>query len=366
MKIALVHDWLHQKAGGGEAVLFEMAELFPQADIFTLIYNKRLFGQHLRGRKIKTSFLQKFPKRIKTHPEYLLPFIKKAVESFDFSDYDIILTSSSAWVKNIKKPEGAVHICYCHSPARMLWDSWPGYLYQKNKTAMTKFLAIRTCSKLRLWDFYKSQDIDVLLANSRYVAGRIAKFYRLKSTVVYPPVVVGEALKNQPKGDYYIVLSVLSRYKKIDLAIRSFIANSRKLIIVGDGPDRARLKEIAKDAPNIQFYGRVSDNEKWRLLAGARALIFPSIEDFGITPVEAMASATPVIARRGGGLNETVIDKKTGVFFEGDSEAQLTQAVQKVEKLRFSTSELIGQAKKYDRTDFIFKLKEVVGKSGSK
>lgn len=272
----------------------------------------------------------------------------------------------SAWVKNIKKAEGSVHICYCHSPARMLWDSWPAYLYQKNKSGLVKFLVIYICSKLRLWDYYGSQKVDLMIANSRYVAGRIAKFYQLKSTIIHPPVVVGEALKNQPKSDYYLVLSVLSRYKNIELAIRSFADNGRRLIVVGDGPDRVRLREMAKNAKNIQFSGRVSDNEKWRLLAGARALIFPSIEDFGITPVEAMASATPVIARRGGGLSETVIDAKTGVFFDDNSAKALTRAVQQFETMNFSPTTLIAQAKKYDRAKFITKLKEVVGQNSDK
>lgn len=369
MKVAIIHDWLNRKAGGAESVLFELAQTYPRADIFTLIYDKDLFGENLRGRIIKTSFLQKMPRFIKHRPQFMLPLVKRATESIKLDGYDLIISSSSAWVKNINKPPGAVHICYCHSPARMLWDSWPSYLDQigvLNKGFLApslRFLVIRLCSKLRLWDYYGAQKVDVFIANSKYVAGRIAKFYGRISTVVYPPVDTESALLNQPKKDYYLILSVLARYKNVELAVKSFAASGRKLIVAGDGADRERLKNMAAGATHISFYGRVSDTEKWRLLASAKGLIFPSIEDFGITPVEAMASGTPVVAIVGGGLTETVKKGVTGLFFKHNDPDELTQAIKQVEQSKFDQKVLREQAAKFKRTAFVNDFKRIVGKN---
>lgn len=362
MKIAIVHDWLNHKAGGGEAVLFRIAQLYPQADIFTLAYDKSLFAEKLRGRVIKTSYLQRLPKFIKRRPQYLLPLVRRATRSLNFNDYDLIISSSSAWVKNIRKPASAKHVCYCHSPARMLWDSWPQYLDKKNLPAVVKFIVIRWCSKLRLWDFYATRDVDMLIANSAYVAGRIKKFYGREVDYIYPPVEVSSALKDQPKKDYYLVLSVLADYKNIELVVSSFIENKKRLVIAGDGPARTNLEKMARGNDNISFSGRVSDSEKWRLLAGAKALIFPSVEDFGITPVEAMASATPVVARVGGGLSETIIASKTGVFFTENNVASLNNALKRIDKVKFKSTDLTEQAVKYDSHHFDSNFKSAVVK----
>lgn len=369
MKVAILHDWLNHKAGGAESVLLELVQMYPQADIFTLIYDKNLFGEKLRDRIIKPSFLQAMPKFIKRRPQLMLPLVRRATESFKLDGYDLIISSSSAWVKNIKKPTSAVHICYCHSPARMLWDNWPKYLDQVevlNKGFLApslRFLVIRLCSKLRLWDYYGAQKVDVFVANSQYVAERLSKFYGRQATVIYPPVDTESALLNQPKKDYYLILSVLARYKNIELAIKSFAKSGKKLIIAGDGADRERLNNLAGEATNINFYGRVSDTEKWRLLAGAKALIFPSVEDFGITPVEAMASATPVVAMAGGGLAETVTEGVTGLFFESNDSSKLTQAIKQADKSKFDEKALRERAAKFKRAVFISKFRDLIDKN---
>ena len=229
MKIAIVHDWLNQKVGGAESVLFELADMYPKADIFTLVYNDKKFRQHLSGRKIYKSRLQRFPWFMKKHPKLLLPFIKKAVEKWNFSDYDLVITSSSAWVKNITVPENTRHLCYCHTPARMLWDSWPGYIDQMKLPFVLRLYLIRLASRLRLWDYYQSQRNTEFIANDNYVAERIKKFYRKPSQVIYPPVKTKELIPegNVNKKDYYVIVSVLSNYKNIQLAIKAFIKNGK-------------------------------------------------------------------------------------------------------------------------------------------
>lgn len=318
MKVAIVHDWLNQKVGGAENVLFELANLYPEADIYTLVYNPRLFDNLIDPKRIVYSRLQAYPKFIRNRPQLLLPLIQKAVSAWDFSGYDIVISSSTAWVKNINLQGSTRHICYCHSPARMLWDSWPKYLTRYKLGPVRRYYVTKLASKLRLWDYYHSQDNVEFLANSNYVAGRINKFYNQPSKVVFPPVdVVGlRAKSDQEKSDYYLVLSVIAPYKNIELAVRAFIQSGKQLIIAGEGADLFRLKSLAVESPNIKFTGRVANDQKRELLQKARGFIFCSVEDFGITMVESIAAGTPVIALRGGGAKEIINEGKTGCFFE--------------------------------------------------
>lgn len=358
MKIAIVHDFLNQKIGGAEYVFFELSKIYPEADLFALIYNKKKFAKFFGDREVKASSLQK--KLFKRNPKYLLPFIKKAVDKLDFSDYDLVITSSTAWVKNIKISGKTKHLCYCHSPARMLWDSWPRYLYEQRLGKVRRFLITQMVSNIRLWDYYSSEFVTQFISNSNFVKKRINKFYRLEAKTVYPPVNTSIFSPSVAKEDYYLILSVLSKYKNIDLAIKAFKSNKHRLIIAGDGPDKERLQKIADNAKNITFYGYANKKDKINLLKKARALIFPSIEDFGITPVEAMASATPVIALRGGGLSETLINNKTGVFFEKPSTRELNVAIKKSRVIKFKEVDLTGQAAKFDRSKFITSIKKEV------
>lgn len=333
MKIAIVHDWLNQKVGGAESVLFELSRMYPDADIFTLIYSPEHFDRYLANRKVTTSILNSLPRFIRSRPQLLLPFIKRAVTRWDFAGYDVVISSSTAWVKNISLPKGVKHISYCHSPARMLWDSWPKYLDKFQLGPMRKYFVTKLASGLRLWDYYQSQNGTKFIANSHYVADRISKFYHQPSVVIYPPVNLIETTKNSnQKKDFYLIISVLSQYKNIELAIRAFRINGRELVIAGDGPNAENLKKMAQGVGNIRFTGRVDDDYKQQLYLQARAFIFCSIEDFGITMVESISANTPVLALRGGGAEEIIKENKTGAFFDQPDEQALNRCIDQFEQ----------------------------------
>ena len=363
MKIAIVHDWLNQKVGGAESVLFELSKMYPDADIYTLVYDKK-FNQYLGTKAVYKSRLQKFPRFIKKRPKLLLPFIKSAIQKWDFSHYDLVISSSSAWVKNINVPKGARHICYCHTPARMLWDSWPGYIKDMPLGPVLRFYLVNLASKLRLWDYYQTQEKIELIANSRYIAKRISKFYHKTAKVIYPPVET-EFLAKQTtnKQDYYLILSVLSKYKNIELAIKAFKINGKRLVIAGDGPEMENLKTLSKGHKNIEFKGRVDEATKRELLLFAKGFVFCSIEDFGITMVESIAAGTPVIALRGGGANEIINEGDTGLFFDSPNIKSLNMAIEKFEKDFNSTKKIDNKYvfSKFDKNVFVKKIREAVG-----
>ena len=363
MRVAILHDWLNQKVGGAENVLFELAQMYPKADIYTLVYNRRKFKKYLAGRKIRTSRLQRLPWFIKSRPKLLLPFVKKAVEKLDLSGYDLVISSSSAWVKNVNLPKNCRHICYCYSPARMLWDSWPGYIKDMKLGPIGRFYITRLCSKLRLWDYYKAQSGIEFIAISEYVAGRIRKFYGQPSIVIYPPVDVEKFEPGQQKSGYYLIISILAKYKNIELAIKTFKKNGKKLIIAGDGPDKSRLESLSSERKNIQFLGRVDEDKKRELLSSARGFIFPSSEDFGITMVESITSNTAVIAYRGGGAKEIVKDGLSGLFFDKLAPASLELAIGQFEK-KFKGNYMLDSSyakRKFSKEKFVKEIRRVVG-----
>jgi len=356
MKIALVYDWLNVKVGGGETTFVEISKLYPDADIFCLVYNENKFKHFFKNRSIKTSRLQKFPSFIKKRPYLMLPFIRKAVGKLNFDGYDMVISVSSAWVKNISVDRFTVHISYCYSPARMIWDSWPEYLDTQKigpfrLRAVSRFVVTRLVSKIRLWDFYNTDNVDGFIAISKHIQARINKFYHRDSELVYPPVVMGnKSFISSGSKEYFLVLSSLSYYKKIDVAIKACIKTNSRLVIVGDGPDIERLEKIAKNNNNIEFVGSVHDDNKWEYYEGAKALLFTSIEDFGIAPVEAMSVGTPVIALRGGGLLETVIEGTSGIFYEND--AELATKLKAFDNIVFSSEKIRSSVEKYDIANF--------------
>ncbi len=362
MKIALVHDWLGSRVGGAEHVFYDLAAHYPEADLFALTYDEHTHVGFLGSRAVATSFLNRLPGFMRRRPAIFLPFMKRAVEGFDFTGYDLVITNSTAWVKNIKLPSDVKHLCYCHSPARMLWDSWPKYLKSQQLGPLKlgpvgRFVVTRWASRLRLWDYYAADRVDVLLGNSNYITRRIQKFYGRTSRVLYPPVnLIGCSNTDMKKSEYYLVLSVLNRYKNIDVAVEAFRGNGRQLIIAGDGPDRARLEALAQRVPNIRFEGRVSNQRKTELMRGARGFIFPSVEDFGITPIEAMSAGTPVIALRAGGLKETVTEGVSGHFFDEPSAKALGAAVKEFEKQTWDPVRVASAAGKYSKEAFIKNL----------
>ncbi|MCX6806498.1 MAG: glycosyltransferase, partial [Patescibacteria group bacterium] len=310
-----------------------LAQMYPDADIYTLVYNHKKFDKYLSARNIKTSRLQNFPGFIKSRPKLLLPFIKGAINKWEFSNYDLVITSSSAWVKNINVPKETKHICYCYSPARMLWDSWPRYVMKQKLGPVTKFYIVKLASSLRLWDYYQYQNDIKFIAISDHVKSRIAKFYHRESVVIYPPVELAN-FKSEPlpKKDFYLIVSILAQYKNIELAIEAFRSSGKKLVIAGDGPDMQRLQSVAKGTSNITFLGRVDEAKKIELMASAKGFIFCNIEDFGITMVESIASGTGVIALQGGGANEIIKQNSTGVFFIKPDEESLNKAIIDFEK----------------------------------
>ena len=346
MKIALVHDWLNQKAGGAESVLAHLADIFPEAPIYTLIYNPDIFDYP--DERIHTSFLQRAPSFLKERSRYLLPLVPHAIESWDFSEYDIVLSSSCAFTKNILTDENTLHVSYCHSPMRFAWDYWPKYLDEQKVGPIRRMAIRRMVHRLRIWDYAGASRVDRFIANSKTTQKRIDKFYGRKSQIIYPPADLSFA--DEEKSDYYVTLGMLTPYKKIDIAIEAFNVSGKKLKIIGDGPDRKRLEELAEN--NIEFAGFVSESERTKLLSKARGLIFPNVEDFGIAPIDAMAAGCPVIAYNSGGATETVVDGTTGVLFDEQTPQMLNEAVLRSESITYKTQDLHQQSEKFSSQHF--------------
>lgn len=360
MKIALVHDWFDQVYGGSERTALSIAKMFPDCDVFTMMFNDDIFGGTIDPKRLRTSFLDRWPNFITKRHHYLLPFIPNAIESYDFSGYDLVISSSPAFSKNVITPPETIHVTYCHSPMRFAWDYWPQYMYDNNFGPIKRMIARGQVNRIRQWDLHGVSRVDHWLTNSKTSANRIKKYYRVTAQVLHPPANLTGAKPSRKKGNYYVTLATLTPYKKLDIAIEAFNVNGQKLLIIGDGPDRERLQNLAKG--NIKFAGFVKDEKKWKLLAGAKGLIFPQEEDFGLAPIDAMACATPVIAYGKGGALETVIDKKTGVFFKTQSVEALNQAITKAESIHFETQNLVNQAKKFSEPIFQRRLHEYLKK----
>lgn len=361
-KILIVHDWLNQKDGGAERVLYMLLDMYPSADVNVLVYDKQRFGARLGDRRIKTSFLQHFPRRLKARPHLLLPFIKRATESIDTRGYDIVIASSSAWVKNVRLSGKTKMLIYCYSPARMLWDFWPRALTSRTKNPLVKLYITRLASRLRLWDYYTSQDSRrTFIAISRVIARRIKKFYHRQATVLYPPVHI-PPIAAIDKDDTYLVVSVLAAYKNIDVILRAFFESKRTLLVAGDGPEREALQELAAGRTNIRFLGRVSEADKLRLMRQASGFIFANIEDFGIAPVEAIACGAPVIALRGGGVAETMIEGVTAEFFNKLTPEAIQQALDVAERHTWSVTKMHRHATRFSEAHFRDRFQRAVEK----
>jgi glycosyltransferase involved in cell wall biosynthesis len=328
MKVAIVHYWL-VNLRGGEKVLEALCELYPQADIYTHVYNPAVFKDSIISQhSIKQSFISKLPFAKKMYQNYL-PLMPLALEQFDLSDYDLVISSESGPAKGVIPAPGQPHICYCHSPMRYAWDMYHEY---RNRCGWLKrFLMVPFLHYIRRWDQLSSMSVSHFIANSSFVAGRIKSFYNRDSEVIHPPVDFDVfSLSGAPAKDYYLLLGQLVPYKKADLAVQAFNLSGRKLKIVGEGEQFELLKKIAGD--NIELLGRQPFDEIKVLLANCKALIFPGIEDFGIVPLEAMASGRPVIAYKKGGALETVKEGVSGVFFEEQNESSLNAAIEKFEQ----------------------------------
>jgi len=344
-KVAIVHDWMNGFRGG-EQVLDALVEVFPDAEIFTLFYTPGALNRRIESRPIHVSFLNKIP-GARRYYRYFLPFFPLAIERFDLSAFDLVISSSHCVAKGVIPAPGALHICYCHTPMRYAWDRYRDYF---GKSKLEPLISI-FMHYLRMWDVVSSQRVDHFITNSNYIRSRIDRFYRREATVIYPPL---ETSRFRPtagdRGNYYLVVSAFAPYKRIDLAIRTCEKLNRKLFIIGTGQDEKSLKALAGD--HTVFLGRLPHEELNDLLAGAKALLFPGEEDFGIAPVEAMAAGTPVIAYGKGGCLETVIPNATGLFFTEQSVESLENAILEFEGKKFSREACVAQAQRFGRERF--------------
>lgn len=355
-RVAIVHDWLVTN-GGAEKVLKGLLEAFPQADLFTLVDT---LPEHqrgwLNGHKVTTSFLQRLP-LARRYYQHFLPLMPFAIEQLDVEKYDVVISSSHAVAKGVITHPGQTHICYCHTPVRYAWDMKERYLADARfRFAPMEWLARGVLSRLREWDYFSASQVDHYWANSSNVAARIRKYYQREASVLYPPVAVGQLqCRDGAKEDYYLAASRLVPYKRLDLIIETFRdLPDRRLVIIGDGPDRERLAKIAQGAVNIELLGFCENEVLQDHLARAKGFIFAANEDFGILPLEAQACGTPVIAYGKGGALETVRASRhpddheaTGLFFEEQTAASLRQAI-----LRFEEHEFLPIACRYNAERF--------------
>lgn len=332
MKVAIIHYWWLSNRGG-EAVCSALAEIFPEADLFIHVCNedvvRQALPQNFKG-KIRTTFISRLPGAKKHYQKYL-PFMPLALEQLDLSEYDLILSSESGPAKGVITRPDALHICYCHSPMRYIWDMYHDYRATAGRIVRTLFPLL--AHRLRVWDRLSADRVDHFIANSEFVASRIRKFYHREADVIYPPVNTSEFSPELARDDFYLCLGQLVAYKRADLAVEAFNKLGLPLIVVGEGELYDSLK--AKAQPNVTLMGRQPFPVIKDLLQRCRGLVFPGMEDFGIVPVEAMAAGAPVIAYGKGGALETVIHGKTGILFQEQSVDALIRAVQQMESGQF-------------------------------
>jgi glycosyltransferase involved in cell wall biosynthesis len=357
MRVAIVHYWLLGMRGG-EKVLEALCRLFPEADIFTLFYDPERVSPLIRSHRVTASWLN--PMR-RWHRS-MLPLMPIALESLDLRGYDLVISSESGPAKGVILNSSTRHVCYCHTPMRYLWDLYPAYFHEFTRSRFKRAVMAPLANYLRLWDYASAARVDEFIVNSENVRRRIWKTYRREASVIHPPVNV-ESFRCEPAEDYYLIVSELVAYKRIDLAVRAFATNRRKLRIVGDGPEFSRLRKLASS--NIEFLGRVNDDDLRSLYARCRAFIMPGEEDFGMTTVEAIASGKPVIALGRGGSLE-IVPPEGAFFFDSPDQASLTQAIEKFEanESRIDSSKLIAHAARFSETEFDNKIRDVLYKDG--
>jgi glycosyltransferase involved in cell wall biosynthesis len=371
IRVALVHHWFVSFAGG-ERVVDTIAGMFPNADIFTLFLDERKLSPALRGRKITASFLDRMPGARKVH-RHCLPLYPLATEMLDLSGYDLVITSDSGPMKGVITDLDATHICYCHSPMRYLWDGYSAY--RRDMSSISKFVFELTSHYVRNWDYVAAQRVDHFIANSRYVAQRIHKYYRRQSTIIHPPIDTSPSYLANSHDDYYLAVGRLVPYKRTDVLIGACQKLGRKLVIVGDGPEKERLKKSA--GKNVEFVGETADEQLREIYARCRALLFAADEDFGMVPLEAQSYGRPVIAYGKGGSLETVVGATgsavrqkassgkllTGIFFERQSAESLADAISTFESCEhlFVPEDIQSHARRFDTSVFVERLNNYIG-----
>jgi glycosyltransferase involved in cell wall biosynthesis len=353
-KVAIVYDRVN-KWGGAERVLLALHDIFPEAPLYTSVYDPTKASWAKVFPKVKTSFLQKIP-FTKTNHEFLAIFMPSVFESFDFSEFDLVISVTSESAKGIKVKPGTYHICYCLTPTRYLWSHNEEYF--KNK--LLKIVSKPFVRALQRWDKIAAQRPDELIAISTEVQSRIEKYYGRKSKIIFPPVAI--TIKQNPTSNkkYYLVVSRLVDYKKVDLAVRAFNKLKLPLVVIGSGRSEKKLKRLA--GRNIKFVGKVTESQLQGYYLNAKALIMPQEEDFGIVAVEAQMNGVPVIAYKKGGALDTVIDQKTGIFFEHQTTDSLVSAIAKFEKKQFVVDNLFTNVRRFSKEIFRKEIVELIAK----
>lgn len=361
MKVALVQDWLVTYRGG-EKVLEAIAELFPDADLFTLIHRSGPFPKILEDRPIHTSFLQAIP-GIHERYRYFLPLFPRAIESFDLTGYDLLLSTSHCVAKGVRKPEGAIHVSYVHAPMRYMWDLFDDYFGPGRAALPTRLAASALRTSLQRWDVQSAKRVDRFIANSRHIAAQVERLWGRQATVVHPPVELErftrEPLEGSGRGGFFLWAGAFAPYKRLDLALETFRYFEEPLYVVGSGQDERRARQSAP--PNVKFLGQVSDAELAQLYRACRALLFTGEEDFGLTPLECQASGRPVIAYASGGALETVTPK-TGLFFPSQTVEDLLAALRRFDTFEagFSPEDARRNALRFSKDAFQAAYLEIV------
>jgi glycosyltransferase involved in cell wall biosynthesis len=352
MRAAIVHYWLLNRRGG-EKVVDALCRLLPGADVFTLFCDPATLSTELRSRRITTSFLNPARRWYRS----LLPLMPIALESFDLRGYDLVVSSESGPAKGVITSSTTRHVCYCHTPMRYLWDLYPAYLHEWVPSRFKRAAMAPLANYLRLWDYSTAARVDEFIANSSNVRQRIWKTYRRESTVIHPPIDV-DSFSYKPADDYFLIVSELVAYKRIDSAVAWFARTGRRLKIAGDGPEYSRLRSMASGS-NVGFLGRVSDADLRDLYARCRAFLLPGEEDFGMTPVEALASGKPVIALGRGGALETV-PSFGGIFYSEPSE--VGDAIARFEAMEsgIRPADLQAWAQRFSEAEFLRKMAAVL------
>lgn len=356
MRVALVHDYLTQ-FGGAERVLEALMERYPNAPVFTLVYDREKLGG-IDERRLRPSFLQKLPAARRSHRYFPLALMPMAIEQFSLKDFDVVLSATHSFSKGLIPHPSTLHISYCFTPTRYAWDDSHKYVRDFSQSAIFQRFAPLALSYIRQWDYYASQRVTSYVTLSNHVARRIKKYYHRDAAVIYPPVDVKRFAVSKHHEGYYLVVSRLMPYKRVDLAIEACERLGRPLKVVGTGPEMESLRQRA--GSHTEFLGFVSDKDLVGLYQNARAFVFPQEEDFGIAPLEAAASGKATIAYRAGGAVETIVDGKTGVFFDQQSVASLVDAIKEFEHYRFDPLAIRAHADKFSRERFLQEMGDFV------
>ncbi len=358
-KIAVVHDYFTQ-LGGAERVAEQLCAMLPEADIFSTVALPNMLPPGISAEKMRTSWMQSLPKIAKYHRLYFAIY-PLGIRSLDLSSYDLVITSSSGYAKGVATRSDAIHICYCHTPMRWVWR-YADYAARENFGAGARAVLPVAMKALRAWDRNAARQPDQFVANSSQVARRIGSFYERHAVVIHPPIDVNRFHISSRQEDYFLVLSRLVAYKRIDLAIAACNLLGRPLKIIGDGPDRKRLEGLA--GPTVEFMGRLSDEETQRYVGQCQALIFPGEEDFGMVPLEVASAGRPTIAFRGGGATETILDGITGLFFDEASPLSLAAAIEEFQNRTWSPSLLRAHASQFNIQAFRDRFRQLLESLG--